>query len=327
MNFIVLRSWQRSDSAQDRLVLDTQVAILNAADYGAPQTRKRTVVVGWERESHRATRHPPRIRHMPPETAVYTTCRYGEPYAMSSLISMNPEARKFVMPKHLITFTSDEIRQPPVWPLSGSTTRRQSIRSDEERTAHHTCLLDSKDVRRNGSFRASWWDRPSVTIRTEFFKPEKGRYLHPDRHRPITHREAARLMGFPDDFVFLGSKTEIARQIGNAVPPDLAWAIAKMVLATLKAKPKRFDAGLWRLPLARRSQPNDRPEQLRSELVDLLQDFAEKLQHEDLRAKVRALVPAFHKLRDLGSSLIPKTDAAPGVTAYLPTYANIRPDH
>jgi DNA (cytosine-5)-methyltransferase 1 len=78
-----------------------------------------------------------------------------------------------------------------------------------------------------------WWDRPSVTIRTEFFKPEKGRYLHPVEHRPITHREAARLMGFPDDFVFRGSKTDIAKQIGNAVPPDLAAAIAAMAKEAL----------------------------------------------------------------------------------------------
>lgn len=78
-----------------------------------------------------------------------------------------------------------------------------------------------------------WWDRPSVTIRTEFFKPEKGRYLHPEKHRPITHREAARLMGFPDDFIFHGSKTEIARQIGNAVPPALAGAIAREIKAVL----------------------------------------------------------------------------------------------
>lgn len=71
-----------------------------------------------------------------------------------------------------------------------------------------------------------WWERPSPTIRTEFFKPEKGRYLHPEAHRPITHREAARLQGFPDDFIFEGSKIEIARQIGNAVPTALAQAIA-----------------------------------------------------------------------------------------------------
>lgn len=59
---------------------------------------------------------------------------------------------------------------------------------------------------------------PSVTIRTEFYKPEKGRYLHPDLNRPITHFEAARIQGFPVDFRWCGTKTEIATQIGNAVP-------------------------------------------------------------------------------------------------------------
>ncbi len=83
-----------------------------------------------------------------------------------------------------------------------------------------------------------WWDRPSVTIRTEFFKPEKGRYLHPEAHRPITHREAARLQSFPDEFEFEGTKTEIARQIGNAVPPVLGTAIARHVHAMIK---DRFD--------------------------------------------------------------------------------------
>jgi DNA (cytosine-5)-methyltransferase 1 len=78
-----------------------------------------------------------------------------------------------------------------------------------------------------------WWDRPSVTIRTEFFKPEKGRYLHPVQHRPITHREAARLQGFPDGFRFRGKKTEIARQIGNAVPPPLSSALAREVADAL----------------------------------------------------------------------------------------------
>ena len=74
-----------------------------------------------------------------------------------------------------------------------------------------------------------WWDRPAYTIRTEFFKPEKGRYLHPAQHRPITHREAARFQSFPDDFKFFGSKIEIAKQIGNAVPPLLAAHIANCV--------------------------------------------------------------------------------------------------
>ena len=73
-----------------------------------------------------------------------------------------------------------------------------------------------------------WWDRPALTIRTEFFKPEKGRYLHPSEDRPITIREAARLMSFSDSFVFpeTQSMTSVARQVGNAVPPLLARQIA-----------------------------------------------------------------------------------------------------
>ena len=80
-----------------------------------------------------------------------------------------------------------------------------------------------------------WWDKPGFTMRTEFFKPEKGRYLHPVQHRPITHREAARLQSFPDEFRFAGSKIEVAKQIGNAVPPLLAARLADCVHALLLA--------------------------------------------------------------------------------------------
>ncbi len=61
--------------------------------------------------------------------------------------------------------------------------------------------------------------------------------------------------------------------------------------------------------MPRRSQPSE-PELLRSSLVELLSNFAAELQKDNLRAKVIALIPVFHKLRDLGSSLIPETDAA-----------------
>jgi DNA (cytosine-5)-methyltransferase 1 len=84
-----------------------------------------------------------------------------------------------------------------------------------------------------------WWDRPSVTIRTEFYKPEKGRYLHPEAHRPITHREAARLQGFPDDFGFRGTRIQVGVQIGNAVPPPLAEAIARHVARLIEAAAAR----------------------------------------------------------------------------------------
>ena len=80
------------------------------------------------------------------------------------------------------------------------------------------------------------WDRPSVTIRTEFFKPEKGRYLHPTEPRALSHREAATLQGFPDSFRWCGTKLDIARQIGNAVPISLGRELARHLARSLHSR-------------------------------------------------------------------------------------------
>ena len=79
------------------------------------------------------------------------------------------------------------------------------------------------------------WHRPANTIRTEFFRPEKGRFLHPVSDRPITVREAARLQSFPDNFIFPESHTlaSVGRQVGNAMPPLAAKAIGLAIEAVL----------------------------------------------------------------------------------------------
>lgn len=69
--------------------------------------------------------------------------------------------------------------------------------------------------------------------------------------------------------------------------------------------------------MARRSQPNDRPEELRHKAIELLTNFADDLHKEDLREKVIALIPVFHALRDLGSSLVPKNEANSGFDRLL----------
>jgi DNA (cytosine-5)-methyltransferase 1 len=73
-------------------------------------------------------------------------------------------------------------------------------------------------------------DMPAYTINTYFGRPGNGCHLHYDyaggQHRVISQREAARFQSFPDDFVFYGSRTAINTQIGNAVPPLLAYQIA-----------------------------------------------------------------------------------------------------
>jgi len=72
------------------------------------------------------------------------------------------------------------------------------------------------------------WDQPANTITSGCTNPSKGRFVHPEQHRALTFREAAALQGFPDDFVFCGQR--IAEQIGNAVPPPLAQAIAEALI-------------------------------------------------------------------------------------------------
>lgn len=93
------------------------------------------------------------------------------------------------------------------------------------------------------------WDGPArCTIRCEFYKPEKGRYLHPSENRPITHWEAARLQTFPDTFAWCGTKIRIAIQIGNAVPPLFARVVGNHVMRHLefhKVRPvAKLSAGL-----------------------------------------------------------------------------------
>jgi DNA (cytosine-5)-methyltransferase 1 len=70
-------------------------------------------------------------------------------------------------------------------------------------------------------------DQPAYTIATYFNRPGNGTNIHPWEHRTLTCREAARLQSFPDSFLFLGTEAHIRKQIGNAVPPLLAYAVGK----------------------------------------------------------------------------------------------------
>lgn len=70
----------------------------------------------------------------------------------------------------------------------------------------------------------------SVTITTRFDTPSSGRFTHPILNRCITVREAARLQSFPDSFIFYGKKSSQMKQVGNAVPPLLGKAIAEVII-------------------------------------------------------------------------------------------------
>lgn len=77
------------------------------------------------------------------------------------------------------------------------------------------------------------WNKPAPTITAMFDNFTRGRFGHPNENRNITNREGARLQSFADSFVFLGNQKSVARQIGNAVPPKLAEAVALFLLSYL----------------------------------------------------------------------------------------------
>jgi site-specific DNA-cytosine methylase len=78
------------------------------------------------------------------------------------------------------------------------------------------------------------WDEPCLTLTTSPAQKQTER-CHPDESRPFTTREYARIQTFPDDWEFQGSIGQIYRQIGNAVPVNLAYAVAEELVKSLNA--------------------------------------------------------------------------------------------
>lgn len=209
--------------------------ILNAADYGAPQARKRTVIIGhlrtlpfpgWPEKTHTG-------RHKSVKDAFDEV---GIPDEVAGIDFVDDRAVDIGGKRFAGPFARDELHLGRRY-TQLSLERFATIGAGGNRfdiAAKRPDLLPrcwinhtsgSADVM--GRLR---WEHPAVTIRTEFFKPEKGRYLHPEADRAITHFEAAVLQGFPPEHRFVGSKTAIAKQIGNAVPIPLGEAIARKLL-------------------------------------------------------------------------------------------------
>ena len=85
-------------------------------------------------------------------------------------------------------------------------------------------------------YRRMKWQGIARTIITRFRDPKSGEYTHPNQHRTISIREAARIQSFPDWFVFEGTYSQQYDQVGNAVPPLLAKAVGAKLHEMLKAK-------------------------------------------------------------------------------------------
>jgi DNA (cytosine-5)-methyltransferase 1 len=213
--------------------------ILNAADFGVPQRRRRAIVIGtrsaatpWPAPTHAGplsfvTHRVTKDRNPPPQP--WVTFRE----AVEGL-ALRPDGQRWHRPRQP---RPESVRRYKAVPRDGGD--RFAMQRNLDRAGLGDLVPRCWREKPTGTtdvFGRLWWDRPALTIRTEFYKPEKGRYLHPSAHRPITVREAARLMSFPDDFVLPEEQamSSVARQVGNAVPPLLARRIAEALAASLR---------------------------------------------------------------------------------------------
>ena len=205
--------WEQMAAGLRRIGYDVQVELLDAVDFGAAQRRRRSFTVA-SRVGPVPVRPLPRFRARTVQDAWDCLPQYPDGENCHFAPDPSPIARN---------------RMKIIPPGGG--------KADLMRLAPELC--PPSWWRPRAEITDVWgrlrWDQPSNTVRTCFNNASKGRYIHPDQDRVISLREAARLQSIPDDYRFTGYPIDIARQIGNSVPPALGCAIARGVRQALSS--------------------------------------------------------------------------------------------
>lgn len=204
--------------------------ILNAQDFGVPEHRERAIIIGSKSKSI----------SLPVGNNIHVTVKdaiedlaylesgegaFEQKYKnkVKSEYAKKLKGNCNILYNHQVTNHSDiAIKKLSMIPPEGD---KNSL---------------PKELHGKQKFKTTWarlkWDDVSPTIDTRFDTPSNGRNSHPVLNRSITPREAARIQSFPDNYIFYGKKTSVCKQIGNAVPPLLANAIANRISESYEEK-------------------------------------------------------------------------------------------
>lgn len=216
--------------------------ILCAADFGAPQKRDRFVVMGIKKSISAVVFLPSRKikdgHYKTVHDAIYDLEGVPPVYDLADdengiplehkeqLSSLAQQLRDSdILKNHIITKTTD-VAMARFKALH----QGENFHSLEESLKTNT-YTDAKRTQNTIYLRLNY-NEPSGTV----LNVRKSMWIHPTLDRAISIREAARLQTFPDSFVFCGSKDKQYQQVGNAVPPIMAKAIAKQLASTLGKK-------------------------------------------------------------------------------------------
>lgn len=213
----------------NKLGYSLEYGVLNASDYGVPQNRRRAVIIG----------------------------------------KLDGDAPKLPVPKRnkvtiwdaisdLAYLESGEGSEEQEYKYPAESDYEKMLRKDSSKLFNHRATKHSplalerlalippnagrevlpEEHLTKSIYSGTWTrmkkDEISVTITTRFDTPSSGKFTHPYLDRAITVREAARIQSFPDTFRFIGNKGSQMKQVGNAVPPKLAAAIASVIMKDIK---------------------------------------------------------------------------------------------
>jgi len=240
-----------------------QPMILLAADFGVPQLRRRLFFVG--NRTNRPVHFP-----LPTNGDPKLWAKFALPFAFLSRLG-HKELRD--LPPHVTfreacsdlpplkegeTLHDVSYRSEPMWPYQ-QVMRRRSNRVTQH-VASQLCESDRlaatilkpgenwtnipEHLRPKRFTKIRSYDattlmkrlelgRPSYTVTTKFNEASTGAFIHPTQRRTLSVREAARLQSFPDDFQFCGNHRQVREQIGNAVPPLMAFAVADAIVSSV----------------------------------------------------------------------------------------------
>jgi DNA (cytosine-5)-methyltransferase 1 len=194
--------------------------MLDAADFGVPQHRRRLFVVGERCEAEVGVYQFPS-----PQRSAYVTVREAFAGLPEPPDDMTDHP---LIPNHRKTRLSDlNLRRLRSVPQGGG---MQDLPPELRVRAHRD---GPGRIGHRYVYGRLHEDEPAGTITARFDSFTRGKFGHPTSDRNITLREGARLQSFPDDFIFLGSQEQIAAQIGNAVPPLLARYLGHTISTAL----------------------------------------------------------------------------------------------
>ena len=214
-----------------------QYKVVKAKEYGIPQNRERVIVIGsqidfdLDREIELTKKEIIKdnpsffdkvsvwdaISNLPSPT------KDGE----VEVISFNSNYQKILKSKNKIVKNHYKTNHN-----KKAIERMEKIKINE----NFTSLNENIKSIHSGSYGRLDPNGIAPTITTRFDTPSGGRFIHPFENRTLTAREAARIQSFPDDFEFYGTKSCVCKQIGNAVPPKLAYFFAILIRRLLNEK-------------------------------------------------------------------------------------------